>query len=230
MVLLSVRLVNGPGAMTKTQFYGRCFWLAVKSGYALASLASLVATAVCGFLAYQHPAWGNTVTLLVWIVPLMVFLGTAIVAWTLAPYVMYRELEKSLSSALLAAQERLQAMKSAPISTWRRAELGDVKECLHGLFEACPRGAAATDWSKFLDWYAKTATRLREVLRKSKAEQFDSVAQLYISGPFSDINRAENAFDACEKWLGKARREVLADEINPEFRIRTGELPVLSTA
>jgi len=104
---------------------------------------------------------------------------------------------------------------------WRRAELGDVKERLTDLFMTCPHGDADQEFSAFMDWFTKTLMTLREMLRSYKSDQFYGIAQVYIGGPFSNtLNRTPSAFSTCHQWLNRARYEVTADDINPEFQIK----------
>jgi hypothetical protein len=199
--------------MDRRVFYWRCLKRACRGGYGWASGASLLATVVCGFLASQHHEWGDSLTLWLWAVPLAVFLATAIVAWNLAPHAMYRELEQSITDSAVSADP-------AEYS-WRRAELGDVKEIIHDLYMQMPKGDAVRDWSGFMSWYWATIARLKEILRTIKWQQFANNAQPYIGGSFAtQPDKAPIAFSVCAQWLDRARSEVRPDEISPDFQIK----------
>jgi hypothetical protein len=221
--------------MKRSTFYWQCLKRACKGAYFWASLAALIALFVCGVVAYRHPAWNETVTALMWAIPLAVFLGTAVIAWTLAPYAMYRELELASASTLKAMQESTaKLVVEREDLGWRRAELGDVKEELGLLFMTCPvvpvglplADSGEHDFQDFMNWFSATLTRLRELLRPQKSDQFHTVAQPFIGGAFSHVgNRTQAAFGACRHWLDRSRGEVLPDEINPNFQVRCRLLP-----
>jgi hypothetical protein len=79
--------------MTRKEFYVAWFSRAVSKPFRLWEITGLVLTAPFGILSFLKPGWGGVMGTLLWLIPLMVFLGTFVAAWLHAPYAMYRELE-----------------------------------------------------------------------------------------------------------------------------------------
>ncbi|HEV8072003.1 MAG TPA: hypothetical protein VGP76_30085 [Planctomycetaceae bacterium] len=83
--------------MKRRTFYWTCLKRAFSGGYGVAEKAAFGVAIIGGIVAWESPKLNPTVAIMVWLIPLCVFLGTLIVSWTLAPYGMYRELESGLS-------------------------------------------------------------------------------------------------------------------------------------
>jgi hypothetical protein len=211
--------------MTRTKFYRNCLKRAWNSGYWWASLAALLALFVGGALAYEHPEWGNTVTALMWAVPLAVFIATAIVAWTLAPYAMYRELEQSSDDVIKELRESAADLQSkldkkpTPEPPWHYADFAEIKGFLHALYrESC--GLNITCWSGFMDWYLTVQSRLHALLQEWTYVNFDKRAAQYIEGPHANLERrGQAAYADCLTWLERICGEVRPDQINTRLKI-----------
>lgn len=80
--------------MGKKRFYQ--LWLAktfVKPLLIVDLLAGLLAI-IFGAIIYYHPTWGGTMNVLLWAIPLSVFVVAIVVGFLCAPYYTYKELER----------------------------------------------------------------------------------------------------------------------------------------
>jgi hypothetical protein len=245
MVALSVRPVNGPRDMKRSTFYGKCLWRALASGYAWASLASLAITIICGYLAYANPRWGTDVTILVWLVPFCVLLVTAIVAWTLAPYAMYRELETAGESRIeelltehrkaIARSEELHATAIAERDEVRAAcedlkkpkkTRGDRNDVIRRFQRIVDAGKKITPerWSDFKTWESQMIPVVQECLEEHWANEIIQPGQdmLRIQSP-NEKEKAKCWLTATiakvQGWIGALRDGKVDHCIRADFYV-----------
>lgn len=79
--------------MSRWQFYYQCFRRATRGAYRWAEIVEFSLMVLGGAAGWWIPGLRDELTMWLWGVPALVLVATFAVAWTMAPYAMYRELE-----------------------------------------------------------------------------------------------------------------------------------------
>lgn len=171
--------------LTRKEFYFEWSRRALSGPLGWAQGIQMLLTFVLGFLSAWKPNVVGDLTPLLWIVPLIVFIVTLVVVWTLAPYAMYRELETSTASAITSlstskdqelaqilaerdsANQNLSAARGGP-------SLADVREKLRCLAEdarekSCQTTIPRDDVIKFVQ---EAKDYIKNTLRDSHYRDF----------------------------------------------------------
>jgi hypothetical protein len=98
--------------MTRGQFYSECCRRATHGAFRKVEITSTVAALIGGVLGQLLPSLGKDIAMSLWLVPLIVGVVVFLVAWTLAPYAMYRENERTKSESIATLQERIETKTS----------------------------------------------------------------------------------------------------------------------
>jgi hypothetical protein len=140
-------------------------------------------------------------------------------SWATAPRRVFRSQQKdivALRADLGTANDEIKLLKS-PKS--RRAELGDVKDCLVELHRTS-YGRKFTQKQEFQDWFQNIVAKLRIILRQTKCDEFESAPYTYTDGAMSGTkDGVQKAYEVCMRWLSLNAGQVRDEHINPTFRV-----------
>jgi len=76
-------------------------------------VVSALVSGISGVISYFNPQWNDTANLLMWAVPLFVFVATFVFGFIKAPYIIYKELENTIPVKLPNRESLLQAIVEA---------------------------------------------------------------------------------------------------------------------
>jgi hypothetical protein len=189
-------------------FYGKWFCTAFWNAFGIASAVGFALTVAGGAWAYFQPNANPTVTLMIWLIPLFVFLGTAAVALICAPYVMYRGLEQSTSDTISSLTNQIKAANRRPVPGEGEHELRTLaKEALQF------SGSSPMDCR---EWREKASACTRRRLKPLDAGEFDEIWPRYEKVPYSPASaRCQAYLLECSSWLQAWAPKASDSNINP---------------
>ncbi len=82
-------------SMSRPQFFWFCLRNSFRGAFGIAHVIEVALVIVGGAIAHYCPGLNEQMALLIWLIPLIVFVATFAVAWAFAPYSMVQEFEKS---------------------------------------------------------------------------------------------------------------------------------------
>lgn len=185
--------------MSRAIFFRECFERAVSGGFRWAEIISFVLTIVGGLVAWEWPQLNKALSMMIWMLPLIVFFGTFLVAWTLAPYVMYRELENKSAKSIESLNKELDSLRSG-------VSLGDIKERLYIFRNSLRDVAKRKNLAGSRGFADKVLVFFKKRLRQPQIDSLEQIITNILNMPFGTNNEAGQAESLATKCAEHVER------------------------